>query len=152
MAVFSLGTHSSLDSAIDLLHCCNSLHKSNSRHNKSSTPRLPVVLVGTKSDLREREVTYEEAKATASAIGCTYIETSSAMNCNVNEAFKTAVNVAERCRPNRLSELEGSYDCGCSVIDKKIQSSAKKSVKGLLKRFKTFRKEKELLRSLRPEQ
>lgn len=150
LLAFSLGSHASLEAAKDLLQCCVSLHKSRNVRQKTS-PRLPVVLVGTKCDLQERDVTHKEAVETATAFGCTYIETSSALNYNIAEAFKAAVNIAERNRPRSLcGELERSYDCGCSVLEKKIQSSAKKSVKGLLNRIRNFRKEKELLKSLRP--
>ncbi len=48
----------------------------------------PVVLVGTKSDLKEyRKVDYKEAKAVADRIGCAYFEISSKTGQNVPEVF-----------------------------------------------------------------
>jgi small GTP-binding protein len=51
--------------------------------------KCPILLVGNKQDLEnERQVTYAEAKAQASAWGIEYMETSDKTNFNCKEAFE----------------------------------------------------------------
>ena len=62
-------------------------------------PSAPILLIGTKSDLRESSteptVSPEEAKAAAAAIGAaSYIECSALSDVNVNTVFQTAARAA----------------------------------------------------------
>ncbi|KAL7419371.1 RAS2 protein [Cryptotrichosporon argae] len=54
--------------------------------------RIPVVIVGNKRDAYgEREVSTEEGRALAAALGCDFYETSARLNQNVEQAFKSLV-------------------------------------------------------------
>ncbi|KAI9290681.1 hypothetical protein K502DRAFT_322220 [Neoconidiobolus thromboides FSU 785] len=54
----------------------------------SEDPKVPIILVGNKSDLVDsRTVTREEAEAKASDWGCEYFETSSKTRVNVDEVY-----------------------------------------------------------------
>jgi len=60
-------------------------------------PDLPMVLVGSKCDLRDqRQVSYEEARALADEWNCPFLETSSRDNYNVEETFSTLIKVIEK--------------------------------------------------------
>lgn len=61
-------------------------------HLTGPSQKLPVVLVGCKSDL-EMKVSTMEAMATAQDLECSYVETSSADDRNCGLAFKTAVRL-----------------------------------------------------------
>eukprot|EP00029_Vermamoeba_vermiformis_P001901 TRINITY_DN12133_c0_g1_i1.p1 TRINITY_DN12133_c0_g1~~TRINITY_DN12133_c0_g1_i1.p1 ORF type:complete len:136 (+),score=4.02 TRINITY_DN12133_c0_g1_i1:233-640(+) len=55
-----------------------------------------TILIGTKADLADRRtVSYEEAKEFAKQTGIPFIETSSRLNINIEEAMKLLVNEIE---------------------------------------------------------
>lgn len=59
---------------------------------QTNSPQLPMVIVGTKSDLiGEREVTREVMTQLSEVWGCPFYETSAKNNWNVNEAFDEIV-------------------------------------------------------------
>ena len=129
LLAFSLSSKSSLERAkeIRLLADC-----SRGRHSK-----LPAVLVGTKLDLAaDRQVTFRDGLATAKELGCSYVETSAANNIGVHEAFSTAIRLANHSLSLSKSDMFG---CGCTLgLDIKVHCSAKKSVKGLLRKWSNF--------------
>ena len=75
--------------------------------------KCPILLVGNKIDLEnERQVTYAEAKAQASAWGIEYMETSAKTNFNCKEAFeKFAQNIVKSKSPS-----SGGNKCPCIII------------------------------------
>ena len=134
LVVFSLEDYSSLEVAKQLLQEVRS-------HNLKLPP---VVLVGTKCDLRshQRILSYDSALTIARDFGCTYVETSSAVNINVLEAFQTAMKMVIM---QKVKKADKSVSAG-----KKNQRSTSRTVKGILFRLNPFRKEKnsKLLESL----
>jgi len=58
--------------------------------------KVQKMLVGNKSDLPNREVTFKEAKAFADQLGIKFCETSAKMSDNVMEAFTTMVTEIKR--------------------------------------------------------
>lgn len=129
LLAFSLSSKTSLERAKEIRLLANS---SCGRHSK-----LPAVLVGTKLDLAaEREVSFKDGLATAKELGCSYMETSAASNIGVLEAFSAAVRLAGHGWAPSQTDVFG---CGCALgLDIKVQRSAKKSVKGLLRRWSMF--------------
>ena len=57
---------------------------------------LPRILIGTKVDLSNRRVTYEEGRKLAESYGLRFFETSSKENYNVAEAFETIARDIKR--------------------------------------------------------
>ena len=128
LLTFDLSNHSSLEGAKRLKALANVYY--------GQYCKVPAVLVGTKSDLEaDREISFEEGLATANELGCSYVETSAAMNINISEAFRTAVELAVR---NLMQQSLADLKCIYSVERK--EKSAKKSVKGLLRSFSIRRK------------
>lgn len=124
LVVFSLENQSSLTIARDLL-------------TKASS--LPTVLVGTKCDLRssERVLSYSEALDVATEHDCTYMETSSAVNINIFEAFHTAISAVIMQQPVVTEATK---------IEKK--NSTRSRVRSIWSRLTRFRRDKKLLDSL----
>ena len=84
----------------------------------------------------DRQVTFKDGLATAKELGCSYMETSAASNVGVVEAFSAAVRLA---RHSSAASETNVFGCGCGLgLDIKVQRSAKKSVKGLLRRWSIF--------------
>jgi len=48
---------------------------------------LPILLVGNKADVNERQIVRSEAERTAEKLGVDYMETSAALNINVEQSF-----------------------------------------------------------------
>ena len=71
-------------------------------HLTGPSQKLPVVLVGCKSDL-EMKVSTMEAMAAAQDLECSYVETSSADNHNCALAFKTAVRLLSHAQSEPTS-------------------------------------------------
>ena len=141
VVAFSIDNRSSLDYATHLLQF-------------SCSSRPPAILLGTKSDLKgKREVSFEEAQSLADGLSLPYIETSSAANFNVKEAFVLATEMGLISR-NQTDDLftesifeDSGYLSSMEKRDQKKVSSGK-SIKGLIKKWKNMRKEKKLLESL----
>ena len=75
--------------------------------------KCPILLVGNKQDLEnERQVTYAEAKAQASAWGIEYMETSAKTNFNCKEAFE---KLAQTIVKSKILNSRGST-CPCNII------------------------------------
>ena len=75
--------------------------------------KCPILLVGNKQDLEnERQVTYAEAKAQASAWGIEYIETSAKTNFNCKEAFE---KLAQTIVKSKILNSRGRT-CRCNII------------------------------------
>ena len=71
----------------------------------------PMILVGNKKDLKDRQVKFEEAKQLADLWRIEYIETSAKTNQNCKEAFvKLAAKVAE----SRIQVKSGG--CPCNIF------------------------------------
>ena len=73
--------------------------------------KTPMILVGNKQDLKDRQVQFSEAKQLADLWGIEYIETSAKTNFNVKEAFEKLVLKisASRNKPK-------SGGCPCNII------------------------------------
>ncbi len=54
---------------------------------------MPVVLVGNKCDIPEREVTKEQGQALAESFGVPYFESSAKERLNVDESFHALVSI-----------------------------------------------------------
>lgn len=88
LLVFSLVSRSSYEQA-------RTLHDFVMR--VKDTDRVPMLLVGNKSDLEDRrEVSSEEARAFAVSLGCPYVETSAKTRHNVEEAFFDLIRITPR--------------------------------------------------------
>ena len=123
--VFSLENQSSLTTARQLLESVR-------------TSSLPAVLIGTKCDLRsnERILSYDEALTFAKEHGCTYVETSSAVNINIFEAFQSAISAVVM-----QSEV-------VEVVKLEKKNSTRRKVRSIWSRLTRFRKDKKLIDSL----
>ena len=77
------------------------------KHDKA----FPMILVGNKQDLdNNREVSYEEAKQLADSWNIEYIETSTLIQFNCNEAFEhLAVKI------NEFRQNKKRSSCPCSI-------------------------------------
>ena len=128
--VFSLENQPSLDIARQLLKTSRNLS-------------LPAVLVGTKCDLHshQRILSYDDALVFAHEYGCTYVETSSAVNINILEAFQTAIGKVLK-QQNKPPSEPSSFNR--NMIEKK----SKRRVRSIWSRFGLFKREKKLLDSL----
>ena len=71
----------------------------------------PMILVGNKKDLRERQVKSEEAKQLADLWGIEYIETSAKTNENCKEAFERLASKVAQSR-----EKPKSGGCPCNIF------------------------------------
>lgn len=131
LVAFSLTDQSSLNTAHDILQ----LACSNGR-------RPPAVLVGTKSDLQaERQVSFEKGLAVAKDLGCGYSETSAATHVNVTQAFHLAVKLSVYSSSSSVSDLCG----GCAAnLESKLQQSAKKGVREVLRKWSSLSRKKKL--------
>ncbi|XP_009561016.2 GTP-binding protein REM 1 [Cuculus canorus] len=90
---------------------------------------IPVILVGNKSDLvRCREVSVEEGRACAGVFDCKFIETSAALQHNVDELFEGVV------RQIRLRR-GGKEVPACSVPSQKRKDSLTKRARRFLDRL-----------------
>ena len=75
--------------------------------------KCPILLVGNKQDLEsERQVTYAEAKAQASAWGIEYMETSAKTNFNCKEAFEKLAQTIVKSK----SPEAAKGGCCCNII------------------------------------
>lgn len=111
--------------------------------------RPPAVLVGTKSDLQtERQVSFEKGLALAKALGCAYSETSAATHVNVTQAFHLAVKLSVYSSSSSETDLCG----GCVAnLENKLQQSARKGVREVLRKWSTLSRKKKLS-SILPQQ
>jgi small GTP-binding protein len=64
------------------------------RELKRHSPHTPFILVGNKTDIQKREVSFDEAKAVAQDYSVPYFETSALQGKNVNELFNMATHMA----------------------------------------------------------
>ena len=71
---------------------------------KETVSGLPIVLVGNKSDLSERQISEGEANEFANDKKLTYFETSASKGTNVNEAFHALVELTWKKESQRNSE------------------------------------------------
>jgi len=77
------------------------------KHGQST----PMILVGNKQDLKDRQVKTEEAKQLADLWGIEYIETSAKTNYNCKEAFE---RLAAKVAGTREKPKSGG--CPCNVF------------------------------------
>ena len=73
--------------------------------------RTPMILVGNKQDLKDRQVKFEEAKQLADLWGIEYIETSAKTNHNCKEAFE---KIAAKVSASRVQPKSGG--CPCNIF------------------------------------
>lgn len=64
------------------------------RELKRHSPHTPFILVGNKTDIQKREVTFDEAKTVAQDYSVPYFETSALQGKNVEELFNMATHLA----------------------------------------------------------
>ena len=141
LVTFSLESRSSLKYATHLLQF-------------SSSSRPPAILVGTKQDLKtKREISFNEAQSLADSLSLPYIETSAAANVNVKEVFvlATEVGVISKNQCDHVfseSYLEDSGYLSSGNFKQQKPPATRRFVKGLIQKWKDFRKERKLLDSL----
>lgn len=143
LVAFSLDSRSSLSYATHLLQF-------------SCSSRPPAILIGTKQDLKsKREINFSEVQSLAEGLGLPYLETSSATNLNVKEAFvlATEVGLMSKNQCHALNSESDLKDSGyLSSVEKKgykqQKPPARGFVKGLIYKWKEFRKERKLLDSI----
>lgn len=63
---------------------------------KEDVHKIPIMLVGNKSDEVQRELDASEGQALASKWKCSFMETSAKMNYNVQELFQELLNLEKR--------------------------------------------------------
>ncbi|OPJ76939.1 hypothetical protein AV530_007381 [Patagioenas fasciata monilis] len=63
---------------------------------KGDIQKIPIMLVGNKSDETQRELDASEGQALASKWKCSFMETSAKMNYNVQELFQELLNLEKR--------------------------------------------------------
>uniref|UniRef100_A0A8D0GB92 GTP-binding protein Di-Ras3 n=1 Tax=Sphenodon punctatus TaxID=8508 RepID=A0A8D0GB92_SPHPU len=63
---------------------------------KGDIHKIPIMLVGNKTDETQREVAANEGEALASKWKCSFMETSAKMNYNVQELFQELLNLEKR--------------------------------------------------------
>ncbi|NXR10134.1 DIRA2 protein, partial [Semnornis frantzii] len=63
---------------------------------KEDVRKIPIMLVGNKTDESQRELDASEGRALASKWKCSFMETSAKTNCNVQELFQELLNLEER--------------------------------------------------------
>ena len=95
----------------------------------------PIILVGTKADVKEREVSRSEALSFASSLGCTYLETSSASGFNVERSFQLAVSLV-------LADLRKDKLTHSLELEKNDQKTNR--IVGVVKLWKSMRRKKHL--------
>ncbi len=129
LVVFSLENQSSLTIARELL---------------KKTSSLPTVLIGTKCDLRssERILSYDDALSIANKANCTYLETSSAVNINIFEAFHSVLSTVVM----QQTALDLKETVEVAKVEKK--NSTRSKVRSIWSRLTRFRRDKKLLDSL----
>ncbi len=94
--VFDLSNKSSLKRISEILE-----------EDQHELPKCPMILVGTKSDLKAaRQVTFEKAKHFAKKHDLTYIETSAVADINVSLLFEHVKRVAKESTNSTLAEGE----------------------------------------------
>ena len=141
LVAFSLDSHSSLKYATHLLQF-------------STSSRPPAILLATKHDLKgKREVSSEEARSVAEGLNIPYMETSAAANFNVKEAFSLAVEMGLINKNQHFLTESLFEDSGyLSSLEKKESKNQKpqvrKFMKGLVQKWKGFRKERKIMDSL----
>ena len=135
LVAFSLDSHSSLKYATHLLQF-------------SSGSRPPSILVATKNDSKgKRVISSEEARSVAEGLNVPYMETSAAANFNVKEAFLQAIEMGLIDKNRHLLTESLFEDSGyLSSMEKKDAKHQKPHVrrfmKGLIQKYKGFRKER----------
>uniref|UniRef100_A0A6B2L4D1 BTB domain-containing protein n=1 Tax=Arcella intermedia TaxID=1963864 RepID=A0A6B2L4D1_9EUKA len=103
MLTFSLTDPASLEKVLEYHQLMTHL-----KEEYGASPR--VLLVGTKSDLKEeRRVTQEEGQGVADRMGCAYFEVSSKLeeNNNVDKAFKWLISIGEMQNVPPFVEKDG---------------------------------------------
>jgi len=97
---------------------------------RSQSKKVPIVLVGTQSDLRadaktlvglrhskEHPIQESEARKLASSLGCeTYVESSSLTQNNLKEVFDNAIMEGLRSRQDRARKKEKKQTKKCTVL------------------------------------
>lgn len=88
----------------------------------SVEPKSPIVIVGNKCDLENREVSYDDAQKFAANLGYKYFETSAKNGFGVEEAFSTLFteavssetpNETEKCSVDIASPEKNTQKQGC---------------------------------------
>lgn len=65
---------------------------------------IPCVIVGSKSDLPQRQVQEKEAEDYAKSIGATWVETSAKNNVNISKVFELVLGEIEKRSPHNQSQ------------------------------------------------
>lgn len=86
---------------------------------------IPIVLVGNKCDLEDREVSYEDGSTLSQELNCSFIETSAKSGFNVTAAFELLVKQIKEYRnssyPSSSEELDEPTKIkkkkkGCNIL------------------------------------
>ncbi|KAJ5069369.1 ras-related protein rab-4a [Anaeramoeba ignava] len=104
--------------------------------NKCTSPDAVIVMIGNKTDIQERQVSFEEAKNYADEHGLTYLETSAKTGENVETAFlQTARIIYEKIKDGKLDLHLATKKSNTSenpqiIIDSPFENNPKKKSKG----------------------
>lgn len=90
--------------------------------NECVTTDIPIIIIGNKIDLDNKNITTEEGKEMANKYNCEFIETSAKTNTNIDEAFKVLskkmIEIKSKNKEKeeqfRLDSLKKKKSCFCS--------------------------------------
>jgi GTPase KRas protein len=92
MVVYSVTDRESFVKVFDYLDEICNLHKGkkskkNITHNEGLIKNIPIIVVGTKSDSEDRQVSQSEAATAFKKVGLSFLETSALLDDNITTAF-----------------------------------------------------------------
>lgn len=73
--------------------------------------KVPIVLVGNKVDLVEREISSEQGRKLAASFGCPFVETSAKTRTNVEQAFELLVREVRAVRKPQGGDKKKGGGC-----------------------------------------
>ena len=80
---------------------------------RTNSDPISCVVIGNKNDISDesREVSYEEGEKLAKSLDATFIETSAKTNCNIEEAFQIALELAVQKYPQQDPSTKPKHRC-----------------------------------------
>ena len=96
----------------------------NKLNDTTDISKKPIIIVGNKSDISNREVTYEEGKIYAESKGYHFYETSAKTGDHINEAFN---DIFEQLYETFEEEITGKkqYNAGMAIVNGKKDKKKK---------------------------
>ena len=91
-------------------------------HMSSEIDNIPVIIVGNKIDLYEREIKTEEANKYCNELGYKYFETSAKTGENVNQTIKYLVKEVLKIKVNKNKNTQSNNEQNANIIITKRQN------------------------------